>query len=193
MYEYSALYHFLWYIWHMRINKFIAQAGVASRRKADELIAEGKVKINGAVLKEPGYDVKDEDSVEVLGNLISKPQAMVYYALNKPAGFVCTLSDEKGRPTVVSLLTDVTARVYPVGRLDYDSRGLLILTNDGTLAQHISHPKNKVWKTYVARVNGTLKQAEVWQLFRASRSPCDHRKRHCEDERSRNQGQHRGF
>jgi len=148
----------------MRINKYIALAGIASRRKADELIADGKVKVNGAVLKEPGYDVKDDDVVEVLGNALTGPEKLVYYALNKPAGYVTTLSDEKGRPTVVSLLTDVTARVFPVGRLDYDTSGLLILTNDGKLTQHVSHPKNKVWKTYIAFVNAPLTYDDVKAL-----------------------------
>ncbi len=148
----------------MRINKYIAQAGIASRRKADELIADGKVKVNGAVLKEPGYNVEDGDAVEVLGQVISGMQKYVYYALNKPAGYVTTLSDEKGRPTVVSLLTDVTARVFPAGRLDYDTSGLLILTNDGELAQHISHPKNQVWKTYIARINGLLSKDQMRTL-----------------------------
>ena len=148
----------------MRINKYIAQAGIASRRKADELITDGKVKVNGAVLREPGYDVSDGDRVEVGGKLISGSEKLVYFALNKPAGYVTTLSDEKGRPTVVSLLTDVTERVFPVGRLDYDSSGLLILTNDGTLAQHIAHPRNKVWKTYLARINGIPSYDEIKQL-----------------------------
>lgn len=148
----------------MRINKYIAQAGIASRRKADELIADGKVKVNGAILKEPGYNVEDGDVVEVQGQLIKGIQKNVYYALNKPAGYVTTLSDELGRPTVVSLLTDVTARVFPVGRLDYDTSGLLILTNDGELTQHVSHPRNKVWKTYVAKINGIPKKEELWKL-----------------------------
>ena len=148
----------------MRINKYIAQAGIASRRKADELITDGKVKVNGAVLREPGYDVLDGDRVEVGGKLISGSEKPVYFALNKPAGYVTTLSDEKGRPTVVSLLTDVTERVFPVGRLDYDSSGLLILTNDGALAEHVAHPRNKVWKTYLARVNGIPSYDEIKQL-----------------------------
>ena len=148
----------------MRINKYIAQAGIASRRKADELIADGKVKINGAILREPGYDVQDSDVVEVLGRVLEGSEKPVYFALNKPAGYVTTLSDEKGRPTVVSLLTDVTARVFPVGRLDYDTSGLLILTNDGALAQHVAHPRNKVWKTYIARINGIPSYDEIKAL-----------------------------
>jgi 23S rRNA pseudouridine2605 synthase len=148
----------------MRINKYIAAAGIASRRKADELIKSGKVKINGEVLKEPGYDVTDSDTVEVLGQLISGIPKSVYYALNKPAGYVSTLSDEKGRPTVVELLTDVTVRVFPVGRLDYDTSGLLLLTNDGKLAERMAHPKNKVWKTYMARINGILTKDQILKL-----------------------------
>lgn len=148
----------------MRINKYIAQAGITSRRKADELITEGKVKVNGAVLKEPGYDVQDGDRVEAAGKLIAGSEKPVYFALNKPAGYVTTLSDEKGRPTVVSLLTDVTERVFPVGRLDYDSSGLLIMTNDGTLAEHVAHPRNKVWKTYLARINGNPNYDELKAL-----------------------------
>jgi len=148
----------------MRINKYIAQAGIASRRKADELITDGKVKVNGAVLREPGYDVQEGDRVEVAGRLIAGSEKPVYFALNKPAGYVTTLADEKGRPTVVSLLTDVTERVFPVGRLDYDSSGLLILTNDGALAEHVAHPRNKVWKTYLARINGNPTYEELKAL-----------------------------
>lgn len=148
----------------MRINKFIAQAGIVSRRKADELIADGKVKVNGAVLKEPGYDVLEGDRVEVLGKVLDKAEPFVYYALNKPAGVVTTLSDEKGRPTVASFMTDVTARVFPVGRLDYDSCGLIIMTNDGALSEHLAHPRNKVWKSYTAIVNGQLSKDQIWKL-----------------------------
>ena len=100
----------------------------------------------------------------MLGQILQGTQKNVYYALNKPAGYVTTLSDELGRPTVISLLTDVTARVFPVGRLDYDTSGLLILTNDGDLTQHVSHPRNKVWKTYVAKINGIPKKEELWAL-----------------------------
>ncbi len=148
----------------MRINKYIAAAGIASRRKADELIKNGKVKVNGAVLKEPGYDVTDFDTVEVLGQLLSGTPKSVYYALNKPVGYVSTLADEKGRPTVVDLLTDVTARVFPVGRLDCDTSGLLILTNDGKLANRVAHPKNKIWKTYRVRINGVLTKNQILEL-----------------------------
>ena len=148
----------------MRLNKYIAQAGVCSRRKADELTLAGKVKINGAVCKTPGYDVQEGDTVVVDGKPVEAPEKPVYYALNKPAGFITTTSDEKDRPTVLSLLTDVTARVYPVGRLDGATRGLLLLTNDGDLSYHIAHPSQKVWKTYVAVVAGYLSKDELWAL-----------------------------
>ncbi|MCQ2560894.1 MAG: rRNA pseudouridine synthase [Clostridia bacterium] len=148
----------------MRLNKYIAQAGICSRRKADELTKEGKVKINGAVMKEPGYDVQDGDVVMVGGVTLEAPEQHVYYALNKPCGYITTTSDEKDRPTVISLLTDVTARVYPVGRLDGDTSGLLLLTNDGDLTYHVSHPSKKVYKTYLALVAGYLKKDELWAL-----------------------------
>ncbi|MBR5642188.1 MAG: rRNA pseudouridine synthase [Firmicutes bacterium] len=148
----------------MRLNKYIAQSGICSRRKADELTLAGKVKINGAVCKTPGYDVAEGDTVVVDGKPVEAPEKPVYYALNKPAGFITTTSDEKDRPTVLSLLTDVTARVYPVGRLDGATRGLLLLTNDGDLSYHVSHPSQKVWKTYLATVAGYLTKEELWAL-----------------------------
>lgn len=148
----------------MRINKYIASSGYASRRKADELIENGQVKINGAVLRSPGYDVQPGDVVTVSGHIVEATEDLVYYVLNKPQGYVTTTSDEKDRPTVMDLMTDVTVRVFPVGRLDYDSAGLLIMTNDGELTNHIAHPKNKVWKTYMAEVAGPLTLAKVSQL-----------------------------
>jgi 23S rRNA pseudouridine2605 synthase len=148
----------------MRINKYIAQAGVASRRKADELIANGNVKINGAVMKEPGYDVQDGDRVEVNGRLLSGPKKMEYVLINKPLGMVTTVEDDKDRLTVMECVKDIDARLFPVGRLDYNTSGALIMTNDGDLAYHITHPKNEVYKTYRARVAGILSKEKVAQL-----------------------------
>ena len=148
----------------MRLNKYIAQSGYCSRRKADELTEQGKVKINGAVCKTMGYDVQDGDVVTVEGTQIGEAEKHVYYALNKPVGYVTTTSDEKDRPTAVSLLTDVTARVFPVGRLDYNSCGLLLLTNDGDFSNHIAHPRNETYKTYLAVANKVLSKDEVWAL-----------------------------
>ncbi|MBQ1891380.1 MAG: rRNA pseudouridine synthase [Firmicutes bacterium] len=148
----------------MRLNKYIAQAGVCSRRAADDLIKDGRVRINGAVLKEPGYDVQEGDAVVVNGRRLDAPEKLVYYALNKPPGYVTTVKDEKDRPTVMSLLTDVDVRVFPVGRLDYDSCGLLLFTNDGELANRISRPSSHIEKTYLARLNGVPTTEQIWKL-----------------------------
>ncbi|MBR4150950.1 MAG: rRNA pseudouridine synthase [Firmicutes bacterium] len=148
----------------MRINKYIAQSGLASRRTADELILAGKVKVNGAVMRTPGYDVQEGDEVTVEGKRVGGAEKLVYYALNKPLGYITTTSDEQGRPTVLELMTDVTARVFPVGRLDFATSGLLIMTNDGKLTQHISHPSGEVWKTYVAVVEGEVSPERLRKL-----------------------------
>ena len=126
----------------MRINKYIAQAGIASRRKADELIRNGNVKVNGAVLKEPGYDVEETDKVQVNGRLVGAPQKFVYFLVNKPVGMVTTVSDDRDRPTVMDIVTDTDARLFPVGRLDYNTSGALIMTNDGDLVYRVSHPRH---------------------------------------------------
>lgn len=148
----------------MRLNKYIAQSGVASRRKADELTINGAVRINGKVMKEPGYDVQPEDSVEVNGRVLHPATKKVYIVLNKPKGYITTVSDEQGRPTVMDLITDVTERVFPVGRLDYNTTGLLILTNDGELSQKLTHPAHQVTKTYHARVTGVLSSERLNKL-----------------------------
>ena len=148
----------------MRLNKYIAQAGVASRRKADELTAAGKVKINGVVMTEMGYDVQPEDVVEVNGRTLENAAKPVYYVLNKPVGYITTAQDEQGRLTVMELMSDVEQRVFPVGRLDCNTSGLLIMTNDGNLAYRLTHPKHNVYKTYRARVNGYLSPGRVEKL-----------------------------
>ena len=148
----------------MRLNKYIAEAGEASRRKADELTLAGCVRINGRVMKEPGYDVLPEDVVEVNGKVIRPASKKVYLMLNKPKGYITTVKDEQGRPTVMELLTDVAERVFPVGRLDYQTTGLLLLTNDGELAQKLAHPLHKVPKTYRARVTGVLSDQRLSRL-----------------------------
>ena len=147
----------------MRINKYIASAGVTSRRKADELIEEGKVKVNGAVLMNPGYHVEDGDVVEVEGMVVQPETKLVYYLLNKPTGYVTSTSDEEGRAVVTELVPD-NIRVFPVGRLDYNTSGLLILTNDGELSNKLMHPKHEFNKTYIARVNGIVSRAEAARL-----------------------------
>ena len=148
----------------MRINKYIAQAGICSRRKADELIANGNVKINGAVLKEPGYEVTDGDRVEVNGTQISAKQKAEYVLINKPLGMVTTVSDDKERLTVMDVVADIDARLFPVGRLDYNTSGALIMTNDGEMAYRLTHPKHEVYKTYRARVAGILSNEKAARL-----------------------------
>ncbi len=150
----------------MRLNKYIASAGICSRRKADELIAAGNVKVNGAAMREMGYDVQDGDRVEVNGRPIEAAGKKVYVALNKPLGYVTTMKDEKDRRTVADLVSDIPERIFPVGRLDYNTTGLLLMTNDGDLAQRLTHPKHDVWKTYVAVVSGVLSDARIAKLRR---------------------------
>ncbi len=146
-----------------RLQKVIAEKGYCSRRKAEELIAAGKVEVNGHVITEMGYKVSFEDDILVEGNQLSSKEEKVYYLLNKPRGVVTTSHDEKGRKTVVDLIP-TTSRIYPVGRLDYDTTGIIILTNDGELTSLLTHPKNNVEKTYVAKVNGFLPSTTVNKL-----------------------------
>lgn len=148
----------------MRINKYIASAGFASRRKADRLIADGNVKINGEILREPGYEVMPGDVVHVNNRVIKPKTRHTYVLLNKPMGYITTMQDEKGRATVMELVQAVDARIFPVGRLDYNTEGLLILTDDGDLAYRLMHPKHKVTKTYRALVAGDLSRERQAQL-----------------------------
>ena len=148
----------------MRINKYIAQAGIASRRKADELIANGNVKVNGAVMKEPGYDVTDEDKVEVNGSLIGTSREKVYLLVNKPLNMITSASDDRDRETVMEIVKDVDSRLFPVGRLDYNTTGALIMTNDGDLSYRITHPKHEMDKTYRALVKGVVSKEKLARL-----------------------------
>ena len=147
----------------MRINQYIAAAGVASRRKADEMISEGRVMVNGVKLTSPGYHVEDGDVVEVDGRRITPEQKKVYYLLNKPAGYVTSTADKEGRPVVTELVPD-SVRVFPVGRLDYNTTGLLILTNDGDLSNKLMHPSGEFPKRYLVRAAGTVTMAEAKRL-----------------------------
>ena len=146
-----------------RLQKVIANNGYTSRRKAEELIKEGKVKVNGRVVTELGMKVSYEDQIEVEGNQLIKNEKKVYYLLNKPRGVISSVTDDKERTTVVSLI-DTDERIYPVGRLDYDTTGLILLTNDGELANNLMHPKNEVEKTYVAKLEGVLTPSEFYGL-----------------------------
>jgi len=148
----------------VRLNKYIAQSGVASRRKADELTLQGKVKVNGVVLKEPGYDVAETDVVEVDGRVLKPAARKVYIMLNKPKGYITSADDEKDRPTVMVLVSDIEERLFPVGRLDYNTSGLLLMTNDGELAYKLTHPKHQIYKTYRARVSGRLSDERLAKL-----------------------------
>lgn len=146
-----------------RLQKVIAQAGICSRRKAEELVKDGKVKVNNEVAT-LGMQVESSDTITVCGKLIRKEEK-VYFLLNKPRGVVCTASDDKNRKTVVDLIkTD--KRIYPVGRLDYDTTGALILTNDGELANILMHPKNGITKVYYVKMEGKLLGDEIHTLER---------------------------
>lgn len=145
----------------MRINKYIASCGVASRRKAEELIISGRVTINGELITELSTTVDEtKDIVEVDGVPINQEEKKVYILLNKPEGYITTVKDQFDRPSVLDILKDVEERVYPVGRLDYETSGLLILTNDGDLTYKLTHPKHEVEKTYLAMVNGIISHEE---------------------------------
>ena len=145
-----------------RLQKVIAASGVASRRKAEELIVEGKVKVNGQTITELGTKVSDKDRIEVNGEILTK-ELKEYYLLNKPRGVVTTTADDKGRKTVVDLIP-TNARIYPVGRLDYDTTGVLLLTNDGDFANILMHPASEVEKVYVAKLKGIIKGEQINQL-----------------------------
>jgi len=147
-----------------RIQKYIARCGVTSRRKAEELIKQGKVKVNGELIKDIILVDPEKDIVEVNGKIIKPEERKVYIMLNKPVGYVTTVKDEKGRRTVLDLI-DVKERIYPVGRLDYDTSGLLILTNDGDFAYKLMHPSKEVDKVYIAEVEGIPTEKEL-EMFR---------------------------
>ena len=145
-----------------RLQKVIAQSGVTSRRKAEELIKEGKVRVNGVVVTELGTKVSSKDEIAVNDRIIEK-EAKEYYLLNKPRGVVTTTSDDKNRKTVLDYI-NTEARIYPVGRLDYDTTGALLLTNDGEFANILMHPNNQVDKVYLAKLNGIIKGEQINQL-----------------------------
>ena len=146
-----------------RLQKVIANSGVTSRRKAEELILNGKVSVNGIVVTELGTKVNGSDIIEVNGVTISQNIPKVYYILNKPRGVITSVSDDKGRKTVVDFI-NTDERIYPVGRLDYDTTGLVILTNDGELANLLMHPSNEIKKTYIAKVEGVFNRDDIQNL-----------------------------
>ena len=151
-----------------RLNKFIASCGVCSRRKADELIQDGRIKVNGEVVKDLGVKVSLEDKIELDGKTISKEEKKVYLMLNKPVGYVTTASDEKGRKNVLDLILE-DVRVYPIGRLDMYTEGLLLLTNDGDFANKLMHPKFEIDKKYVVTTDTKVTR----QMLEALRNGVD--------------------
>lgn len=144
----------------MRINKFLAEQGVASRRESDKLIRDGRVILNGKRAN-LGDEVTGEDTVTLDGKILSHKVKYEYYMLNKPKGCVSTVSDDRGRKTVMDFLPENAGRVFPVGRLDYDTEGLLLLTNDGDLAYRLTSPKNEIPKTYLVRIEGVITATQL--------------------------------
>ncbi len=148
----------------MRINKYLAESGICSRRAADKLVEEGAVKINGKIAL-PGAEADpDKDRVTVNGKIINPVNHYEYYIMNKPKGCVCTAKDDKGRKTVMDFLPQDCARVFPVGRLDYETEGLLIFTNDGELTYKLTHPKNEIPKTYVVKTEKPVSEKDLSAL-----------------------------
>jgi len=147
----------------MRINKYLAHAGVASRRKAEELIKAGDVTVNGEVMTDLAYQVKSGDTVEVKQTQIYKEEP-VYYVLNKPRGVISSVSDEKDRKTVMDFFRHIPERIYPVGRPDWDTSGLILMTNDGEFANLMTHPRHEIEKVYIAKVEGQANKENLHQF-----------------------------
>lgn len=146
-----------------RLQKVIANSGYTSRRKAEELIKTGHVYVNDEKVVELGFKVSGTDVISIDGNVINKDVKKEYYLLNKPREVICSVSDDKGRKTVTDIVKS-EGRIYPVGRLDYDTTGLIILTNDGELANILMHPKNNIYKTYIAKINGILNEEDFKRI-----------------------------
>jgi len=149
----------------IRLQKYMAQCGVASRRKSEELIQAGKVKVNDQIVTELGFKVDPAvDRVYFNGELIQVEEEKIYILLNKPTGYITSVKDQFDRQTVIDLIQGIEARIYPVGRLDYNTSGLLILTNDGDMTNQITHPSHKVEKTYIAKVKGQVTKLELKKI-----------------------------
>ncbi len=148
----------------MRLQKYMAMCGVASRRHAEKMIEEKRVKINGKVVAEMGVHVEEEDVVEVDGKVIQLELEKIYIMLHKPEGYITTVKDEQDRPTVMEFITDIPERIFPVGRLDADTSGLLLFTNDGEVAHKLMHPHKEVIKTYIATISGNIDDIAIKRL-----------------------------
>ena len=146
-----------------RLQKVIANSGYCSRRKAEELISKGQVYVNGEMVTELGTKVTGNETIVVEGVTLNKDTRKEYYLLNKPRGYICSLKDDKGRKVVTELI-NTRERIYPVGRLDYDTTGVLILTNDGEFANILMHPSNEIEKTYIAIIEGIMTTEEIYKL-----------------------------
>jgi len=146
----------------LRLAKFLSHAGIASRRQCEELLREGQVKVNGNIVTEMGFQVDPiVDQIEFAGQIIKSEQTAVYLLLNKPPGYICSAYDPQGRPTVLDLVQDIDQRIYPVGRLDFDTAGLIILSNDGEFTNLMIHPRYKIEKRYEAWVEGKVDDLEL--------------------------------
>ncbi|MCB0394891.1 MAG: rRNA pseudouridine synthase [Bdellovibrionales bacterium] len=151
----------------IRLNKYIAQTGQSSRRKADELIATGSVKVNGVLVQELGVSIDPiNDRVELDGQLVQPKSELLYFVFNKPKGVLTTMDDPKGRPTVKDFIEEFGDDLYPVGRLDWDTEGLILITNDGDFANRVTHPKWGVRKTYLAKLSGRPSEKALDKLLR---------------------------
>lgn len=149
----------------MRLQKYMAHCGVASRRKCEELIRDGHVTVNGEVVRDMGVKINpNRDRVFVKGKRIVMEENHVYIMLNKPRGYITTVKDQYNRPSVMDLVRGISERIYPIGRLDYDSEGLLLLTNDGNMAFHLTHPRYEIDKEYIVRVQGFPKSEDIDKL-----------------------------
>lgn len=145
----------------MRINKYIASCGLASRRRAEEYVLSKQVLVNGLVVTDLSYQVQDGDIVSVCGKNISLVEDKEYYLLNKPQGYLCTAHDDRGRKTIFDLMKNVKTRLFPVGRLDYNTQGMILLTNDGEFANYMMHPKNEMTKTYRIKTKHPLTEKQI--------------------------------
>lgn len=155
-----------------RLQKVIAQSGITSRRKAEQFILDGRVKVNGTLVTTLGTKVSQSDEVSVDDVPIDK-EKHVYYVLNKPRRYITSLDDEAGRETVIDLLEDVTERIYPIGRLDYNTSGILLLTNDGDFAHLLMHPKHEIEKEYIVKVEGIAKREVLDRMLKGVRDEGD--------------------
>lgn len=148
-----------------RLQKIISQAGIASRREAEKLIADGKVTVDGQIVTEMGLKLDaSKHKIMVHGKLLVSAEKHVYFILNKPKGYISTVKDDRGRKTVIDLLPEVKERIFPIGRLDYNTEGLLLLTNDGALMNALLHPRNEIFKTYLATVDGEITRDKLNKL-----------------------------